>query len=74
MLYSKNERKQKMNDRFERKNRYKEKYPITLQFQKASKFWMARLMVKKSNFTSAGNELFTCVKDYETNNGNHLHG
>ena len=62
VLESNYERKQKINDRFKWTNCYDEDYPITLQFQNTSKYWMDWLMVKQSNFNSAGNGLFSCLK------------
>ena len=62
VLESNNERKVKINDSFKWTNCYYENYPITLQFQNTSKYWMDWLMVKQSNFNSAGNGLFSCLK------------
>ena len=62
VLESNNERKVKIHDKFKWTKCYDDDYPITLQFQNTSKYWMDWIMVKPSNFNSAGNGLFSCLK------------
>ena len=62
VLESNNERKVKIHDKFKWTKYYYDDYPITLQFQNTSKYWMDWIMVKPSNFNSAGNGLFSCLK------------